>query len=127
MWQGLRRVDALNARLGHLLSSLLLLAWVPFLVPEQRVRIWALGAQGALHAVAHALVLGSEGWLGAVTYQPCRVRDGRAGRVNVLLSECASLALLPLALYVLMLRLGCATRPAPHSLARRARMPRGRH
>ena len=91
--------------------------WYTHIVVEQRVRIWALGVQGVLHSLVHALLLTSDGWLAAVTYQRCRVRDGRFGRLQLVLSEWVSTALLPLAMYLLLANLGpklreCARRSA---------------
>lgn len=101
-----RVVDALTTRVCHLLETgLPLLVYFPYLIHEQRVRVWAFAIHAALNCLMSALLLPSDGWLAATAFARCRIGDGVNARLHALMSAGAELAFIPTALLLMMVRI----------------------
>jgi hypothetical protein len=99
-------LDVINARAGQLLHGLVAFLWYVLVVPEQRVRLWAMGVHHTLHVLTKAVLLRSSGYVAAASFHRCRIREGSGARLNALFGDAVALALAPLAQLILLACLG---------------------
>jgi CDP-diglyceride synthetase len=99
----IKKVDAINRRFGHVLNnSIQYMFVIPFVVPNQTDRVVALLVHCVLSCTLKTSMVSMGGAVASAVFQGSRIRDGRLGRLNLVVVKYIGIASIPLLLLLFL-------------------------